>query len=65
MFQAKKEKILQRQNDDMKRLRDEQDARGCSFSEMVKNFKMTLKNDDYTLTENVITGIVINANISV
>jgi len=57
LLEAKKGRILQRQFNDVKKLRDEQDARGCSFSEMVKSFKSTLKHDDYTLAENVITDL--------
>ena len=57
LLQAKKGKILQRQYDDVKKLRHEQESRGCTFYEMIAKFKSTLKHDDYTLAENIITGI--------
>ena len=41
----------------MKKLREEQEARGCSFYQMIDNFKNTLKHEDYTLTEDIITDI--------
>ena len=50
ILQRKKDKILQRQYDDVKKLREEQEARGCSFHQMIENFKNTLKHEDYTLT---------------
>ena len=46
-----------RQYDDVKKLREEQEARGCSFYQMIDNFKNTLKHEDYTLTEDIITDI--------
>ena len=46
-----------RQYDDVKKLREEQEARGCSFHQMIENFKNTLKHEDYTLTEDIITDI--------
>lgn len=57
ILQRKKDKILQRQYDDVKKLREEQEARGCSFYQMIDNFKNTLKHEDYTLTEDIITDI--------
>jgi cation channel sperm-associated protein 3 len=57
ILQRKKDKILQRQYDDVKKLREEQEARGCSFHQMIENFKNTLKHEDYTLTEDIITDI--------
>ena len=64
ILQRKKDKILQRQYDDVKKLREEQEARGCSFHQMIENFKNTLKHEDYTLTEDVITDIEWMANFS-
>lgn len=57
LLNAKKDRILKRQCDDVKKLKDEQEARGCSFNDLVDSFKSTLKHDDYTLTENIITDL--------
>jgi len=56
-------KRRQRQYDDVKKLRQEQEARGCSFYDMISTFKNTLKHDDYTLMENIVTGMNISKNI--
>ena len=50
-------KLVFRQYDDVKKLREEQEARGCSFYQMIDDFKNTLKHEDYTLTEDIITDI--------
>ena len=46
-----------RQYDDVKKLRDQQDAKGCSFDELIENFKHGLKHDDYTVTDGIVTDI--------
>ncbi|CAG5077697.1 Oidioi.mRNA.OKI2018_I69.PAR.g8790.t1.cds [Oikopleura dioica] len=56
-LETKKTKIMQRQYDDVKKLRDQQDAKGCSFDELIENFKQGLKHDDYTVTDGIVTDI--------
>ena len=46
-----------RQYDDVKKLREQQDAKGCSFDELIENFKQGLKHDDYTVTDGIVTDI--------
>ncbi|CBY35495.1 unnamed protein product [Oikopleura dioica] len=56
-LEIKKTKIIQRQYDDVKKLREQQDAKGCSFDELIENFKQGLKHDDYTVTDGIVTDI--------
>uniref|UniRef100_F6SP61 Ion transport domain-containing protein n=2 Tax=Ciona intestinalis TaxID=7719 RepID=F6SP61_CIOIN len=54
----KKESILHRQHEDVRKLKEKQKEKDCgNFYEMVKSFQESLHNDDYVIQEDLITNL--------